>query len=70
MATKKEQAADVEAPEQPSVTFTDKVFRSRTLVLPGDRQLPVSKAAVTVLASDAVAVDFLTAHADFEQKPE
>ena len=47
-------------------TFRDKVYTSRVLILPGERQLPVAKGRVTVAADDADALAYLQKHADFE----
>jgi hypothetical protein len=47
--------------------FRDKVFTSRTLIIPGTgRTLPVAKAAVEVSASDEQALSYLKAHDEFE----
>lgn len=47
-------------------TFRDKVYTSRVLILPGERQLPVAKGRVTVAADDVDALAYLQKHADFE----
>jgi hypothetical protein len=47
-------------------TFRDKVYKSRVLILPGERQLPVAKGRVTVAADDVDALAYLQKHADFE----
>ena len=52
------------------VSFRDKAFTSRTLVMPGGRLLQVSKARLQVKALDAQALDFLDGHADLERLPE
>jgi hypothetical protein len=47
--------------------FRDRVYTSRTLVLPeSGRTLPVAKACVEVSASDEQAVSYLKAHEEFE----
>ncbi|AZD34873.1 hypothetical protein C4K22_2120 [Pseudomonas chlororaphis subsp. aurantiaca] len=52
------------------ITYRDKVYTSRTLILPDERQLLVAKATVTVSASDAVALKYLKENAEFEQLKE
>ena len=47
-------------------TFRDTVYTSRTLILPGDRELAVAKGTVSVCTTDDVALKFLNAHAEFE----
>ena len=48
------------------LTFGDKVFTSRTLIVPGtDRTLSVEKGVVKVHSSDAQAVSLLKANAEF-----
>lgn len=65
-------AAPVARPASPSAsqvavrTFRDKLYTSRTLILPDDRTLKVVKGIVTALADDAVAVQCLSAHPDLE----
>lgn len=52
---------------QPSSTFRDKLYTSRTLILPrSGRPLAVFKAQVTVQATDAEALEYLKAHEEFE----
>ncbi|MGE8187940.1 hypothetical protein [Pseudomonas sp. NPDC086278] len=47
--------------------FRDKVFTSRTLIIPGSgRTLPVAKGCVEVSVSDEQAVSYLKAHEEFE----
>lgn len=47
--------------------FRDKVFTSRTLIIPESaRTLAVAKSCVEVSASDEQAVSYLKAHAEFE----
>ncbi|UVM48566.1 hypothetical protein LOY38_19550 [Pseudomonas sp. B21-015] len=47
--------------------FSDKLFTSRTLCIPGtERTLPVAKAIVEVSASDEQAVSYLKAHPELE----
>jgi hypothetical protein len=47
--------------------FRDKVYTSRTLILPKTgRTLPVAKACVEVSASDEQALSYLKAHDEFE----
>ncbi|RMT94841.1 hypothetical protein [Pseudomonas amygdali] len=65
-------AAPVARPASPSAspvavrTFRDRLYTSRTLILPDDRTLTVAKGIVTALADDAVAVQCLSAHPDLE----
>jgi len=47
-------------------TFRDRLYTSRTLILPDDRTLMVAKGIVTALADDAVAVQCLSTHPDLE----
>ncbi|MEE4995978.1 hypothetical protein V2K22_04400 [Pseudomonas alliivorans] len=47
-------------------TFRDRLYTSRTLILPDDRTLTVAKGIVTALADDAVAVQCLSTHPDLE----
>jgi hypothetical protein len=48
------------------VVYRDKLFASRSLVMPGGRLLQVSKGHVTVKVLDAQARTFLDAHPDLE----
>lgn len=51
--------------------FRDKVYTSRTLIIPDtDRTLPVAKGVVEVSASDEQAVSYLKANAEFEPAKE
>lgn len=52
------------------VSFRDKAFTSRTLVMPGGRLLQVSNGRLQVKALDAQAQAFLDGHADLERLPE
>ena len=61
----------------PVRTFRDKVYTSRTLILPGGATLPVaqSRATLPVAQSRATAVDdhqfqYLNSHPDFERLTE
>ncbi|WP_375592181.1 hypothetical protein [Chitiniphilus eburneus] len=47
------------------VTFTDKAFKSRTLVLPDGRAFPVAKSRIT--ANDPALIAYLDRHADFDR---
>lgn len=53
-----------------TVTFRDKLYTSRTVVLPDGRTLAVAKNKVTVDSADDVAFKTLKAHAEFEQLKE
>lgn len=60
----------VSAAESAGVTFTDRVFTSRSLFLQaGDdlREFKVKAGRVTVQADDAEALAFLRGHADLQQ---
>lgn len=48
----------------PARIFRDKVFTSRTLIMPGGRSLPVSQGRVTAFGDDQF--DYLNAHPDLE----
>ena len=51
----------------PGSTFRDKLYTSRTLILPDSGcPLAVSKAQVSVPAADAEALEYLKAHEEFE----
>ncbi|RON26586.1 hypothetical protein [Pseudomonas lini] len=67
-------------PEQPAadqssadllLTFRDKVYTSRTLIIPGsDRMLSVAKGCVEVSVSDEQAIAYLKAHPEIEPPKE
>ena len=60
-------AADQSPAADLLLTFRDKVFTSRTLIIPATgRTLPVSKGCVAVSASDEQALSYLKAHKEFE----
>jgi len=63
-ATEPAAAPEVAAPK--ITTFRDKVFTSRTLVLPDNSTLPVAKGRVSVEDSNSQALAFLKAHEEFE----
>ncbi|WP_433770895.1 hypothetical protein [Pseudomonas putida] len=48
------------------VTYRDQLYTSRVLILPRDRQLPVTGGRVSVSADDAEALQYLDAHPDFK----
>lgn len=52
----------------PPHVFRDKVFTSRTLIMPGGGTLPVVAGRVTACGDDQYA--FLKAHPDLQQLPE
>ena len=58
------------APSPPPLTsvtiFRDKVYTSRTLILPGDRTLAIAKGTVSVSTTDDAALKYLNAHAEFK----
>ncbi|WP_024674077.1 hypothetical protein [Pseudomonas syringae] len=47
-------------------TYRDRLYTSRTLILPDGRTLAVAKGIVTAQADDAVAVQCLSTHPDLE----
>lgn len=52
------------------ITFHDKQYISRTLLLPDRRQMNVERRQVTVEADDKVAIAFFRKRDDFEQLQE
>lgn len=60
--------ADVVEPIGPARVFRDKVFTSRTLIMPSGETLPVVAGRVTACGDDQYA--FLKAHPDLEQLKE
>lgn len=68
MAKPTELPADDVAPVRDLLlTFRDKVFTSRTLIIPDSkRTLAVAKGVVEVSASDEQAVSYLKSHQEFE----
>ncbi|WP_122423314.1 hypothetical protein [Pseudomonas viridiflava] len=69
-----------EAPEKPVLTadsdgvpalaktaliYVDKVYTSRTLILPRERTVQVAQGRVTVDPADVELLDYLAAHPDF-----
>ena len=48
----------------PARTFRDKVYTSRTLILPGGATLPVAKGRVSAFGDDQF--HYLSTHPDFE----
>mgnify|MGYP003600237743 CR=1 FL=1 len=64
MATKNEPAA----PSAPAkVIYCDKVNASRSLFMPGGRELKVIRARIEVDGTDTEAVDYLAARKDFQR---
>ena len=63
---KKEEAVSTEQTPVTVVTYRDKVFTSRTLILPDARTLAVAKGIATAQADDTVALEYLRAHPDLE----
>ena len=64
---KKEEAVSTEQTPVTVVTYRDKVFTSRTLILPTDgRPLPVLKGRVEVPSTDTEALAYLDASAEHE----
>jgi hypothetical protein len=68
MAKPTELPAEAVAPARDLLlTFRDKVFTSRTLIIPGSkRTLAVAKGFVEVSASDEQALGYLKTHKEFE----
>lgn len=62
--------SDALVPLAPAVAvriYRDKLFTSRTLILPDERTLAVANGIVTAQADDTVALEYLRAHLDLEQ---
>jgi uncharacterized lipoprotein YbaY len=59
-------ATSVGQPEPKMHTFRDKVYTSRTLILPDGASLAVAKHRVTVEDSNVQALAYLKAHEEFE----
>lgn len=55
------------APESAPVTFHDKAFKSRTVVLPDGRTFAVEKSRITT--ADPALIDHLDQLSDFERAP-
>jgi len=68
MAKPTELPAEAVAPARDLLlTFRDKVFTSRTLIIPdSDRTLAVAKGRIEVSASDEQALSYLKTHQEFE----
>ncbi|MQG96224.1 hypothetical protein [Pseudomonas sp. MN1F] len=54
-------------PVQP-VTFRDKDYKERVLLMPNFRELRVTRARVVVMGDDSEAIAFLRKRPDFEQQ--
>lgn len=63
-----EPAAPVLQKTAPARTFRDKVYTSRTLILPGGAALPVAKGRVNATTEDQL--QYLNTHPDFERLTE
>jgi hypothetical protein len=71
MAKTPEQPAVDQSPADLLLTFRDKVYTSRTLIIPGsDRTLSVAKGRVEVSVSDEQAIAYLKAHPELEPPKE
>ncbi|MHC8285351.1 hypothetical protein ACYZUD_00580 [Pseudomonas sp. XS1P51] len=72
MAKPTELSADDQSPAADLLlTFRDKVYTSRTLIVPkSNRTLAVAKGRVEVSVSDEQAVSYLKANPEFEQLKE
>lgn len=67
MAKTPEQLAADQSSADLLLTFRDKVYTSRTLIMPdSDRTLSVAKGRVEVSVSDEQAVAYLKAHPELE----
>jgi hypothetical protein len=68
MAKPNELSADDQSPAADvSLTFRDKIYTSRTLIIPKtNRTLPVAKGVIEVSVSDEQAVSYLKANPEFE----
>jgi hypothetical protein len=67
MAKNTEQPAADQSPTDLLLTFRDKVYTSRILIIPdSDRTLSVAKGRVEVSVSDEQAVAYLKAHPELE----
>jgi hypothetical protein len=71
MAKNTEQPTADQSPADLLLTFRDKVYTSRTLIIPGsDRTLSVAKGRVEVSVSDEQAVAYLKTHPEIEPPKE
>lgn len=74
MAKPEQDASDAGLTVEPvpakPITFYDKQYASRTLILPDRRQLDVKGRKVEVEPDDKVALTFLRKRSDFEQLQE
>ncbi|MBK5299733.1 MULTISPECIES: hypothetical protein [Gammaproteobacteria] len=71
MAKNTEQPAADQSPADLLLTFRDKVYTSRTLIIPGSaRTLLVAKGCVEVSVSDEQAIAYLKAHPEIEPPKE
>lgn len=68
-ATPPDQQAAEPVPVTP-VTFLDKQYKSRTLILPDRRVMSVQQMKVTVAGDDTLALDFFRKRSDFERAQE
>ena len=67
MAKTPEQSVADQSPADLLLTFRDKVYTSRTLIIPGsDRTLSVAKGRVEVSVSDEQVVAYLKSHPELE----
>ncbi|MGX0889269.1 hypothetical protein AB7M22_001277 [Pseudomonas sp. ADAK2 TE3594] len=67
MAKNTEQPVADQSPPDLLLTFRDKVYTSRTLIMPdSDRTLSVAKGCVEVSVSDEQAVAYLKGHPELE----
>lgn len=71
MAKTTEQPAAEQSSADLLLTFRDKVYTSRTLIIPGsDRTLSVAKGCIEVSVSDEQAIAYLKAHPEIEPPKE
>jgi len=64
------ETATTVVPQSGEMTFRDKVYTSRTLILPDDSTRAVTKGRVTVTAIDVQALGYLQSNGEFEPYPE
>jgi hypothetical protein len=50
-----------------NITYTDRKFKSRVLIMPDGRALRISERRISVQGGDKGAIEYLDAHPDFER---
>lgn len=61
-----ETSAETDTPAQAAVTFVDKAYKARTLVLPDRRAFAVTRSRITT--SDPALLEYLERHPDFTRE--